>query len=405
MIDLDILLFFLSAITMMVNDANPWEVDAVTAFSYFCCPECEFKTKTVPSFLSHAHENHPRSKTFYSTQLEEEENMDSKVKYESEMKENLIFDDPNDLTYTPNPGHNQDLLELIGDFKSEFEENEEPLAKRKRRTKGKVKAEEVPEEGDEISCATCDSKFTSIYDLCIHNLDEHQEDKDMYICPICNHSTRGGKKCIKDHIKRKHETSRVSCPECNRLIKETTLIAHMASSHSGKSEKKYKCTYEDCEFESNNATSVANHIKYMHPSDSMQHPFACDKCAKTFPYASGLQQHVDKVHLKLKSFICEQCGKGFNSRIEFNEHQALPNCNFMSSTDVIFNCDKCQDTFNTVKGYIRHHEVLHGDFPPNLPIDSTYMCDECPKIYLKQRTLELHKKRVHRGTLPKSNNR
>ena len=33
------------------------------------------------------------------------------------------------------------------------------------------------------------------------------------------------------------------------------------------------------------------------------------------------------------------------------------------------------------------------------------MCDECPKIYLKQRTLELHKKRVHRGTLPKSNNR
>ena len=85
MIDLDILLFFLSAITMMVNDANPWEVDAVTAFSYFCCPECEFKTKTVPSFLSHAHENHPRSKTFYSTQLEEEENMDSKVKYESEI--------------------------------------------------------------------------------------------------------------------------------------------------------------------------------------------------------------------------------------------------------------------------------------------------------------------------------
>merc|ERR1712062_304964 len=97
--------------------------------------------------------------------------------------------------------------------------------------------------------------------------------------------------------------------KCNRLIKETTLIAHMASSHSGKSEKKHKCTYEDCEFESNNATSVANHIKYMHPSDSMQHPFACDKCAKTFPYASGLQQHVDKVHLKLKSFICEQCGK------------------------------------------------------------------------------------------------
>ena len=118
-------------------------------------------------------------------------------------------------------------------------------------------------------------------------------------------------------------------------------------------------------------------------------------------FISGLQQHFDKVHLKLKSYVCEKCGKGFNSKIEFIEHQALPSCNFMTSTDVIFNCDKCQDTFNTVKGYIRHHEVLHGDFPANLNTGPVHLCDECPKIYLKQRTLELHKKRVHRGTLPK----
>ena len=94
------------------------------------------------------------------------------------------------------------------------------------------------------------------------------------------------------------------------------------------------------------------------------------------------------------------CGKGFNNKSEFLNHQALPNCNFMTSKDVTFNCDKCSDTFNTVKGYIRHHEVLHGDFPANLDTGPIHLCDECPKIYLKQRTLELHKKRVHRGTLP-----
>ena len=90
---------------------------------------------------------------------------------------------------------------------------------------------------------------------------------------------------MKDHIKRKHETTRVSCPECNRTIKEDALIAHMESSHSGKKDKRYKC--QECAFESNNPTSLANHIKYMHPSDTTQHPFACDKCSKTFPYASG----------------------------------------------------------------------------------------------------------------------
>ena len=97
--------------------------------------------------------------------------------------------------------------------------------------------------------------------------------------------TKGGKKGIRDHIKRKHETSRVSCPECNRTIKEDTLMAHMEASHSSKKGKGHKCT--DCSFESNNRTSLSNHIKYMHPSDTTQHPYACDKCAKTFPYASG----------------------------------------------------------------------------------------------------------------------
>ena len=393
--------------SMMMNDVNPWEVDEVAAFSYFCCPECEFKAKAVPTFLSHANENHPRAKDFYSTQLEQEI-ANPKVKCEIEVKEDLTSDDPDHLTYTQDSGPNQDPIELIGDIKKEFKENDEPLVKRKRKTKhkSKLKAEELPIEGNEISCATCEYEFPSIYDLSIHNVDEHQEDKYLVICPICNFSTKH-KRSLKVHIKEKHETSKVPCPECNRMIKETTLTVHMASSHSD-SEKKHKCTYQDCDFKSNHASSLSYHIRTMHPIDSMQHQFACDKCTKTYPYASGLKQHVDMVHLKLKSFVCEQCGKGFNSRIQFNEHQALPSCNFMSGTDVIFNCDKCRDTFDTLRGYIRHHQVMHGDFPPNLPKDSnlpTFMCDECPKIYLKQSALESHKKQVHRGILPKSNNK
>ena len=33
---------------------NPWEVTNVTEFSYFCCPECDFKSKAVPPFIDHA---------------------------------------------------------------------------------------------------------------------------------------------------------------------------------------------------------------------------------------------------------------------------------------------------------------------------------------------------------------
>ena len=44
--------------------------------------------------------------------------------------------------------------------------------------------------------------------------------------------------------------------------------------------------------------------------------------------------------------------------------------------------------------------MLHGDFPTNLDTGPVHLCDECPKIYLKQRTLELHKRTVHRGLPP-----
>lgn len=293
---------------------NPWDVDEINAFSYFCCPECDYKSQSEPGFVSHASENHPNSKGFCDKQTFKNE-----PKYEPEdLKENLILEQANE------------------------EENSSIL----------------------------DEDFT-----------EPKVSKKTQNCPHCHHVLKGGKKSLKDHIKRKHQTVKVSCPECHRNIKENALQAHLETCHSGNKNKKFKCL--ECDFESNNATSLSNHVKYMHPGDESKHPFACQKCAKTFPYASGLQQHVDKVHLKLKSFVCEKCGKGFNSKNEFIEHQNLPSCNFMTSTDVIFHCDKCTDQFNTVKGYIRHHEVLHGDFPSNLDTGPVHLCDECPKIYLK----------------------
>jgi hypothetical protein len=45
---------------MSQNSFNPWDVDEITAFSYFCCPECEFRSNGAPNFKHHAMENHPQ---------------------------------------------------------------------------------------------------------------------------------------------------------------------------------------------------------------------------------------------------------------------------------------------------------------------------------------------------------
>ena len=41
---------------------NPWNVDKLEKFLYFCCPECDLKDQSKVNFLQHALENHPDAK-------------------------------------------------------------------------------------------------------------------------------------------------------------------------------------------------------------------------------------------------------------------------------------------------------------------------------------------------------
>ena len=39
---------------------NPWSVENLDEFLYFCCPECDNKTQSKTGFINHAYLNHPR---------------------------------------------------------------------------------------------------------------------------------------------------------------------------------------------------------------------------------------------------------------------------------------------------------------------------------------------------------
>ena len=46
-------------------EGNPWGVESIMDFNFFCCPECHYQGKTAKSFEFHAIETHPRSKKFF----------------------------------------------------------------------------------------------------------------------------------------------------------------------------------------------------------------------------------------------------------------------------------------------------------------------------------------------------
>ena len=41
-----------------LDDFNPWHVNHVSSFLYYCCPECDFKIPTEEKFIEHAIANH-----------------------------------------------------------------------------------------------------------------------------------------------------------------------------------------------------------------------------------------------------------------------------------------------------------------------------------------------------------
>ena len=44
---------------------NPWLVDDIEAFSFYCCPECVFRSKEENFFQVHALQNHDLAKSFF----------------------------------------------------------------------------------------------------------------------------------------------------------------------------------------------------------------------------------------------------------------------------------------------------------------------------------------------------
>ena len=53
---------------------NPWNVQSIHDFNYFCCPECVYRSQEEFAFQAHALQNHSLSTTFFHGVENAEEN-------------------------------------------------------------------------------------------------------------------------------------------------------------------------------------------------------------------------------------------------------------------------------------------------------------------------------------------
>ncbi|CAG2118437.1 unnamed protein product, partial [Medioppia subpectinata] len=142
--------------------------------------------------------------------------------------------------------------------------------------------------------------------------------------------------------------------------------------------KHFMCEYIGCEKTFGESEKLLAHIRVRH---TMERPFGCDVCHKTFPTERCLREHK-KIHTEdNRQFRCSWvgCDSAFRTKQILVDH--------IKSHEQLreYGCDECDLRFNNKKD-LHKHKVRHSDARP-------YVCDwpACEAAYKDLSQIMRHK--------------
>ena len=106
-------------------------------------------------------------------------------------------------------------------------------------------------------------------------------------------------------------------------IKSTFLYFQINDKHLYHEKNPYKC--EHCTEGFATEEDRDTHINQKHPTLWYKKIFVCTLCDKSFPKRHWLKSHIEKSHLKIRPYKCEEeaCDKAFGNQVELQEHRDL----------------------------------------------------------------------------------
>ena len=211
---------------------NPWEVQSIYDFNFFCCPECIFQSKEELLFQDHALQTHEQSKTFFQNS-----NDISCENEEDTFSENHNFDEyiivePN--TYCKSEVNSDPITT----------ENYEPLKEIKTEiisTDNDINHyyEKISENGEnhESSSDSVENESMSRYQKQRKRNKAHEENPNQLYCQFCpySHPTQNA---LNIHVTRNHsdeilndeicteeiETKDYFCSKCNEKFNDLLKV-------------------------------------------------------------------------------------------------------------------------------------------------------------------------------------
>jgi len=206
-------------------------------------------------------------------------------------------------------------------------------------------------------------------------------------------------------------------------------------------EKKHRCVWDGCEYESANVLALQRHFKAIHeehdpircefcdyvtklPSSLKVHirtvhgneRYPCKDCEYVAKIPGALNQHIKKVHGSQR-YPCEFCEYVTKIPSSLKRHQATQHSNKSDSTEESHLCDQCSYIADSAIALRKHVE---GHLPlafPCLQCDyktrtaknlkehiyaqhlnkDRYLCDKCEFATNSNQKMTRHKEKVHEG--------
>ena len=369
----------------IVSLKNPWAVDSLDNFSFYCCPECDIRSQNKQEFINHAFLKHPvGAPALHLIKDQTVQGLRFPTNYE---------------------------LKVESDIKAEIDDDE-TMADFDDKEAGESKSDSKKES----HCRNCGLKFPTKYDLFMHRLQEHKEpkvtktvcDTEECLCSLCGKTIIGRKKFIR-HEKEKHgmnvkprKIADFDCAQCNKSISEA-LEANEHVKECQKVLKNFQCP--ECDLLWASGPVLSYHLRKDHLK--IQN-FICDHCGKCFKQKVGHDWHVKSVHDKVKDHVCHLCGLGFTRKQSLQYHISrihkdsgkhfCDRCPFKTTSKrdleihinevhtkaIKFACDHCNFFCYRKGGLAAHVKNVHLKLKP-------HRCESCGHAFVRRKELEKHK--------------